>query len=82
MLASMCNELQRKHKDMERRAMLLHFMELFAERSRTQRVEISKSLLKAQMAESSAVEAHVLKMMEWIKRLTMVKVELTIEIST
>ena len=30
MLASMCNELQRQHEDMEQTAMLLHLMELFA----------------------------------------------------
>ena len=35
MLASMCNELQRQHEDMEPKAMLLYLMELFAEQSRT-----------------------------------------------
>ena len=35
MLASMCNNLQRQHEDMELRTMLLHLMELFAEQSRT-----------------------------------------------
>ena len=52
MLALMCNELQRQHEDMEPRAMLLHLMELFAEQSRTQRYDISKSLFKARMSES------------------------------
>ena len=60
MLASMCNEFQRQHEDMEPRAMLFHLMELFAEQSRTQRYEISKSLFRAQMAESSFVHAHLL----------------------
>ena len=47
MLASVCNELQRQHEDMEPRAILLYLMELFAKQSRTQRYEISKSLLNA-----------------------------------
>ena len=79
MMASMCNELQRNHKDMERRAMLLHLMELFAKQSRTQRYEISKSLFRAQMVDSSSVQAHVLKMIELIERLTLLRVELPIE---
>ena len=82
MLASMCNELQRQHEDMELRAMMLHLMELFAEQSRTHRYEISKSLFKAWMAESSSVQAHVLKMIEWIDRLAVLGVELPIEMST
>ena len=82
MLASMCNELQRQHEDMEPRAMLLHLMELFAEHSRTQRYEISKSLFRARMAESSSVQAYVLKMIEWIERLVVLEVELLVEMST
>ena len=61
MLASICYELQRQHEDMEPRVMLLHLMELFAEQSRTQRYEISKSLFRTRMAEFSSVQAHVLK---------------------
>ena len=82
MLASMCNELQRHHEDMEPTVMLLHLMELFAEQSRTQRYEISKSLFRARMAESSSVQAHVLKMIEWIERLSVLGVELHVEMST
>ena len=82
MLASMCNEFQRQHEDMEPKAMLLHLIELFAEQSRTQRYEISKSLFRARMAESSSVQAHVLKMIEWIKRLVVLGVELPVEMST
>ena len=78
----MCNELQRQHEDMEPRAMLLHLMELFAEQSRTLRYEISKSLFRAWMAESSSVLAHVLKMIKWIERLSMLEVELLVEMST
>ena len=62
--------------------MLLHLMELFCEKSRTQRYEISKGLLRAQMAESSYVQAHVLKMIEWIERLAVLEVELLVEMST
>ena len=82
MLASMCNELQRQHEDMEPRAMLLHLMELFVEQSRTQRYEISKSLFRARMAESSSVQSHVLKMIEWIETLAVLGVELPVEMST
>ena len=80
-LASMCNELQRQHEDMEPRAMLLHLMELFVEQSRTQRYEISKILFRARMAESSSVQAHVLKMIEWIERVVVLGVELPVEMS-
>ena len=82
MLPSMCTELQRQHEDMEPRAMLLHLMELFAEQSRNQRYEISKSLFKARMVESSSVQAHVLKMIEWIERLVVLEVDLHVEMST
>ena len=70
MLASMCNELQRQHEVVEPRAMLLCLMVLFVEHSRNQRYEISKSLFKARMVESSLIQSHVLKMIEWIERLT------------
>ena len=81
MLASMCNELQRQHEDMEPKAMLLHLMELFSEQSRTQRYEISKSLFRDRMAESSFVQAHVLKIIEWIERLAVLGVELPVRMS-
>ena len=82
MLASMCNELQRQHEDMEPRAMLLHLMELFAQQSRTLRYEILKSLFRACMAESSSVQAHVLKTIEWIERLAVLRLEVPAEKST
>ena len=78
----MCNELQRQHEDMEPRAMLLRLMELFVEQSRTQIYEILKSLLRALMVESPFVQAHVLKMIEWIERLVVARVELPVEMST
>ena len=61
--------------------MLLHLTELFSKQSRTQRYEISLNLFRALMAESSSVQAHVLKMIEWIERLIMRGVELLIEMS-
>ena len=78
----MCNELHRQHEDMEPKAMLLHLMELFAEQSRTQRYEILKSLFRARMAESSSIQAHVIKMIEWIEMLAVLGVELPDEMST
>ena len=81
MMASMCNELQRQHEDMEPKAMLLYLMELFSEQSRTQRYEISKSPFRARMAKSSSAQAHVLKMIEWIERLAVLGVELPVEMS-
>ena len=64
MLVSMCNELQRQHEDIEPRVVLLHLMELLARQSITRRYEILKSLFRNQMAVSSLVQAHVLKMIE------------------
>ena len=61
--------------------MLLHLTELFSKQSRTQRYEISLNLFRALMAESSSVQAHVLKMIEWIERLIVRGVELPIEMS-
>ena len=73
MLAFMCNEFQRQHEDMEPRVMLLHLMRWFFDQSRTQRYEISKSLFRPRMAESSSVHAHVLKMIERVERLAVVR---------
>ena len=36
----------------------------------------------AQMAESSSIHAHVLKMIEWIKKLVVLKVGLLVEMSS
>lgn len=59
--------------------MILHLMKLFIEWSKTQRYEISKSLLRAQMTEGSSFQNHMLKMIKWIERLTMIGVKLPIE---
>ena len=81
MLASMCNALQR-HEDMEPRVMLLHLMELFVEQNRTERYKILHSLFRARMAESSSVQAYVLKIIEGIERLAMLEVERLVEMIT
>ena len=44
MLASMNNELQRQHDDMDAQSILLNLKELYGEQSRTARYEISKQL--------------------------------------
>ena len=49
--------------------MLLHLHKLFEEYGKTQRYEISKSLYRARMSERTLVANHVLKMIEWIKKL-------------
>ena len=70
MLASMSNELQRQHEKMDARSILFHLEELFGAQSRTERYEISKNLFRAKMHEGTSVQTHVLKMIEWIERLT------------
>ena len=55
---------------MDARSILLHVHKLFEEQERTQRYEISKSLFRARMTEGTPVQNHVLKMIEWIKKLT------------
>ena len=66
MLASMSNELQRQHEDMEPQSILLNLKELYGEHSRTARYEISKQLFRARMSEGSPVQVHVLKMINLI----------------
>lgn len=70
MLGSMTPELQRQHEKMDARSILLHVRKLFEEQGRTQRYEISKSLFRARMTEGTPVQNHVLKMIEWIEKLT------------
>ena len=47
-----------------------HVYKMFEEQKRTQRYEISKSLFCARMTEGTPVQNHVLKMIEWIEKLT------------
>ena len=62
--------------------MFLHVKIACYLQSRPQRYKISKILFKARMVESSFVQAHVLKMIEWIERLAMLAVERSVEMST
>jgi hypothetical protein len=68
MLASMSNELQKQHENMNKaRDILLHLQELYGEQSRTARYEISKQLFRAKMSEGADVGAHVHKMIRLIE---------------
>ncbi|KAJ8511698.1 hypothetical protein OPV22_002132 [Ensete ventricosum] len=51
-------------------SIILHLCQLFEKQGRTQRYEISKKLFQARMIEGTSVENHVLKMIEWIEKLT------------
>ena len=55
---------------MDARFILLHVRKLFKEQGRTQRYKISKSLFRARMTKGTSVHNHVLKMIEWIEKLT------------
>ena len=69
MLASISNELQRQHKDMDVPSIVLNLKELYGEQSRTARYEISKQLFYARMTEGSFMQTHILKMIDLITHL-------------
>ena len=69
MLASMSNELQRQHEDMDVPSILPNLKELYDKQSRTARYEISKQLFCACMTEGSSVQMHILKMIDLITHL-------------
>ena len=69
MLASMSNELQRQHEDMDVPSILLNLKELYREQSRTIRYKIFKQLFHARMTESMSVQSHILKMIDLITHL-------------
>ena len=69
MLASMSNELQRQHEDIDVFSILLNLKELYGEQSRTARYEISKQLFCACMTEGTSVQMHVLKIIDLITHL-------------
>ena len=70
MLASMTNELQRQHDNMDAQSILLNIKELYGEQSRTARYEISKQLFRARMTEGTSVQNHVLMVIDLITRLS------------
>ncbi|KAJ8478076.1 hypothetical protein OPV22_021803 [Ensete ventricosum] len=69
-LVSMTLELQRQHESMDADSILLHLRQLFEKHGITQRYEIYKKFFQARMTEGTSVENHVLKMIEWIEKLT------------
>ena len=69
-LASMSNELQRQHEEINPQSILFNLKELYGEQSRTARCEISKQFFRARMTESTPVQAHVLKLIDLITRLS------------
>src|SRR5262249_5136674 len=62
--------------------MLTYLSSLFVSNARSERFEISKKLFRLRMSEGSSVQAHVLKMIEWIRRLDKLGFELSDELST
>ena len=69
MLASMRNEWQMQHEQMDPQSVLLHLKELYGEQSRTARYELSKQLFRARMVKGTPIEAYVLKMINLIEDL-------------
>src|SRR5262249_20271769 len=62
--------------------MLTYLSSLFVSNARSERFEISKKLFRLRMSEGSSVQAHVLKMIEWIRRLDKLGFELSDELAT
>ncbi|CAA0806714.1 Unknown protein, partial [Striga hermonthica] len=71
MLASMSNELQRQNELLDNATnILLHLQELYGERTRQIRYQISKELFRCHMTAGSSVHDHGLKMIALIERLS------------
>lgn len=84
-LASMNNELQKQHEEMQpSKTILLHLQELYGEQSRVERFNIVKELFRTRMPEGSSVHEHGLKMINYIEQLQRLDVgmdaDLTIDI--
>ncbi|KAJ9184856.1 hypothetical protein P3X46_004542 [Hevea brasiliensis] len=68
MLASMSNELQKQHENMQSASeILLHLQELYGEHNRNARYEISRQLFRMRMSEGQNVGDHVHKMIQLIE---------------
>ncbi|KAJ9162921.1 hypothetical protein P3X46_022657 [Hevea brasiliensis] len=68
MLASMTNELQKQHENMQNaNEILLHLQELYGEHSRNARYEISRQLFRMRISEVLNVGDHVHKMIQLIE---------------
>ncbi|CAA0811079.1 Unknown protein, partial [Striga hermonthica] len=71
MLASMSNELQRQNELLNNASeILLHLQELYGDRTRQIRYQISKELFRCRMTEGSSVHDHGLKMIALVERLS------------
>ncbi|GAV65060.1 zf-CCHC domain-containing protein/UBN2_2 domain-containing protein, partial [Cephalotus follicularis] len=69
-LLGMTPELQRQNEKIETlSAILPHLQEMYGAESRTQRFNLSRKLLKAQMQEGASVHEHGLKMIDMIEQL-------------
>jgi hypothetical protein len=66
----MSPELQRQYENIDAYDMIMYLKELFDEASRTKRYEISKELFRCKMIEGSLVNTHVLKMINYIEKLS------------
>src|SRR5262249_8907039 len=82
MMGSMTSELQKQCEDIEPGVMLTYLRSLFGSCARQERYEISKKLFRLRMSKGSSVQAHVLKMIEWIRRLDKLGFELNDELGT
>ena len=83
MLASMSNELQRQNEDQDTAyGILIHLQELYGERTRQTRYQISKELFRCRMTEGSSVHDHGLKMIALIERLASLGVVMENELYT
>ncbi|XP_052171499.1 uncharacterized protein LOC127787477 [Diospyros lotus] len=66
----MSQELQRQHNKMPNAySIIARLQELYGERSRSARYEISKSIFRAKMSAGGSVGDHVLKMISWMDKL-------------
>ena len=82
-LALMSNELQRQNEDQDiSYGILIHLQELYGERTRQTRYQISKELFRCRMIEGSSVHDHGLKMIALIERLASLGVIMENELYT
>ena len=78
----MTPQLQKAHEEMDVQSMIFHLRELFDKQGRTERYETFKELFHYKMSESSLVRVHCLKMINYIKKLEKLGLEMDHELST
>ena len=70
MLASMTNELQNQHEDMQTAKIILtRLQELYGEQSRIAHFEVSKRVFHTKMREGQSIHDHCLAMIKDIEQL-------------